>query len=392
MFNEILQTQYEDINFITVERKYKNTYGCANNNYETYNVLDEKKINDIFYGLTGCLMKNNNFLNFVVFNESFFGKHRPLNTTEVDAIEKKIIDLSKNFENTIFYVNFLKIDKKRFLKKEVFEILKRTLFHLVEQSDTFIFGDGKLLSIYLENLYIAIFKEIQEDFKLISTSLYNHYRLGENPITKEQIEACLNNRVNLVDDNFWDEEVELDVISNVTFSYHNGLKMTDYYKTSYYEEADNLLKTPQTVYYLGDGKDHDLANTFLSKALVRCISNQICADILRYTRGKEETFLENEQGYTSVFHLLLSNSFSIKNDIFPIKDFHRYFKIKKFIIHADSKEGNNGWIYRNSYEKTFLLGQLKTGGTSSFYTVIEDENFNYVVTTLKMNLNDNSSD
>lgn len=223
------------------------------------------------------------------------------------------------------------------------------------------------------------------------------YLSGKKTITKEQIEKFLKDKKEGFDDNFCGEEVTLDVISNVTFSYHSGVKMTDYYKISYYEEADHLLCSKEKIsqaiyYYLGDSKDHDLAKTPLSQALVRCISSQICSDLLRYTRGKDETFLENEQGYTSVFHLLLSNSFSIANDVFPIKDFHRYFKTKKFIIHADSKEGNNGWIYRNSYEKNILSKQLNKGGSSSFSTITEDKNFNYVVTTLKMNLDNDTAD
>ncbi|MFQ6722803.1 MAG: hypothetical protein ACLRFH_00130 [Opitutales bacterium] len=302
LLNEILQATYEDIHIVKIERIAED---CISLN--DYGMISENSLEQVFKSLQEKLNENKNFLNFVVFNETFFCKKMPLMKETFERLESQIKDISLRNKNAVIYVNFLKQEKETLPKEKILQIYTKTAKY--KQEGSFVVNDmfnlDKIMGSYLESIKALV---------------------AEN---KEQ---------------------EINVLSNFNKSYYGGQEMTCYYKTSYYTEVeDEFLKQDKFIYMMGDGKDHDIAKTPLSSALLRYVSTQICSDVLRQTRGVE--FIENEDGFKSIYHIIVSNTIAL-----PCPMFSMMVPSEKIIINVDSYDSFPGLFYR-AFKTLYYLRQ-----------------------------------
>lgn len=124
---------------------------------------------------------------------------------------------------------------------------------------------------------------------------------------------------------------------NETFCIRNNQELTRYKKSSYFKEADAVLKQRQIFYDHGDNKDHVVTTNPLSNFLVENISSQICWDLNLNTRNSNATtpWIENTANH-SIIHIVQSNCIdpaSYRNANNLPKD--------KLVIHADAILNNS---------------------------------------------------
>lgn len=155
----------------------------------------------------------------IVFNEMFFGKESPYEEDEYKSVISEFIQLSRISYNKIYYVNILGKIKHKMQQRDI-EKIKKMKANFSSEAEI-------NLDDYLEQAYTTDLKEYFE---------------------------------------------------NATTSFCYGKILSKYRKGTYWQESDDLINK-KIPYFIGFGKDQDIANNLVSHILLNNVSTEICRDL-----------------------------------------------------------------------------------------------------------------
>lgn len=307
--NDCLGTQNNYIYIITVSRT---------TNYGKCCIIELEKLNRILNAIGHITVDGANICrdhsNIVIFNEAFFGQQLPILGRSLTNIQNYLIRHTETYKKSIIYANFLQMQLHLNLTDAAYARMVNLLeYALINQ---------KIYSSAINANYL--------------NGIRDNYRLPRLPPVFGR--PIIGNGI--------------PVLANITYCYNNSRILTAYKKSSYFQEADELLLRRLIVYDIGDGIDHDIANTQLSNTLIKNISSQICYDVSTDTRNvRTGMFLKNNQTAESVFHIVQSNVLDICQSVVS-----QNFPKNKVLIHVDP-------LYsKNSYEMKKMDDIMSFGG------------------------------
>jgi hypothetical protein len=247
-----------------------------------------------------------NHAKIIVFNEMFFYKAKPLDQADYNTMMQSIHDFSAIDSKMLIYANFLHVTNEYSVDLAEYS----TLITSRLDSSKMVFDDVILGVAERE-------KKEKEEEKIMTDAL--NIRTHGSHAPTFMIKCLLNE----------------------TFCIRNNQELTKYKKSSYFKEADAVLKQRRVFYGYGDNKDCIVTAGLLSNFLVENISTQICLDLNVNTRNSNAVtpWIENTAN-PSVVHIIQSNCIdpaSYKNANNLPKD--------KLVIHVDAI-WNNGSSFK----------------------------------------------
>lgn len=290
-------------------------------------------------------------LHIIVSNEYFFGKGFAYDT---GLLEGYIGESTRDFINTVFYVNFLRLGEKQI---SIYEIDR----YIAKLSSSLFFGQmienmpissqipdqvGVLKDIFIpgHNTLVRKMKDLSQLFDSNSISLL---------ATSSSLQDCIGS-LNLVMKNSIHENIEYPVLENISISFFRGQQLTLYRKSTYYNElkSGKLTDDRFPLFLFGNGVDlvsSPVGNEFYGLAvdLQKKISTQICRDLMCEVRAKDKQ--------KRFLHIIQSNTIKLNGH-------EKNLPPCDYFLHVDAFSG--GQLYKPSTDGTgkVLIEQKKVFG------------------------------
>ena len=319
---------------------------------------------------------------WVVFNKMFFSQLAPLTAAQKNFIENKLLNLSKDSLNTVFYPNFLYTENRRVPGRTVYDSLVRMGVEAGVPPNTGSSGTGANSS-GIPATPISGLRAIRAIFPNIigtavespnPTMIFNQAARSLNGCAREIRRNNVPNDGNLVN---WE------YLANETYAINNGSVLTKYKKVGYFKESDIAIEGG-ALYDSGPGYDEAVlgGSSTLRDRLLRNVSIDVCLDLNLGIRTNRMHHWSNPGGVPlgdSRLHLVQSNSI----DPFCNSTNMRNLPLDRGILHVDAYPYPSWDMPAVSRPQDIYLpyvtvsGSITGSGSSTERRIIQDDFLNY---------------
>ena len=331
--------------------------------------------------------KYKDLFKFVIFSEYCLqDKYAPIDKNRYDELCTKLTNISSTHKNTIIYANFLYTKQEEMSKNDLNTYLLRFLSTYICDM---MLNDAIKVSlmpngINIENIYNKMNTIIQDieknnfinkieyaDYINIIGKFSNNADMQKNIINNivsiiyDRLKViqlgCINKlmefkKLTIIDDfivMFSDiynkqESTTVDILENKTIGIHHREMLTQYNKSTYFKECDNILK--DCLYKIGDMQNYPINNNQDNKIqqfMLNNITHEICMDAIcgiDYIRSFNNT--NNIR-----LHIIQSDTISA----FSVKDISPQY----IIITNSEKNETIGHNYNTCITKTYFIDHNK---------------------------------